>query len=131
MRAEPTSSLLTAPYTHRAERPDGGLYDEDRPDRVDAWNQLLYRARAKDPQRVTVIDLNRRVCPQGRFTGTVGNLQIRSDGLHFTEAGVQQWIAPWLLPQLADLALGQPPSPPPSRGPAPTPPSPAPTRASR
>ena len=31
--------------------------------------------------------------------------QIRSDGLHFTEAGVQDYIAPWLVPQLATLAV--------------------------
>jgi hypothetical protein len=97
--------LLTAPYTHRAERPDGGLYDEDQPERVDAWNRLLYAAAAHDPHNVSVIDLNQRVCPDHRFTWTIGDLQIRSDGLHFTPEGVQQWIAPWLLPQLASVAV--------------------------
>jgi peptidoglycan/LPS O-acetylase OafA/YrhL len=116
--------LLTAPYTHRAERPDGGLYDEDQPTRVDAWNRLLLQAAASDPSHVVVIDLNRRVCPDGTFTWNIGDLQIRSDGLHFTPAGVQQWIAPWLLPQLAEIAYGLPPVPPPG-------PSAWPTRASR
>jgi peptidoglycan/LPS O-acetylase OafA/YrhL len=97
--------LLTAPYTHRAERPDGGLYDEDQPERVDAWNRLLYAAAARDPHHVSVIDLNARVCPDHSFTWTIGSLQIRSDGLHFTPEGVQQWIAPWLLPQLANIAV--------------------------
>jgi peptidoglycan/LPS O-acetylase OafA/YrhL len=110
--------LLTAPYTHRAERPDGGLYPEDQPDRVDAWNRLLYQEEAKDPQQITILDLNKRVCPQGTFTWVVDNLQIRSDGLHFTEAGVQQWIAPWLLPQLADLAIGLPAQAPPGMQPS-------------
>ena len=96
--------LLTAPFTHRAERPDGGLYDEDQPARVIAWNRLLYAAAARDPSRVDVIDLNARVCPDGRFTWSIGGLQIRSDGLHFTPEGVQRWIAPWLLPQLAKVA---------------------------
>ena len=41
--------LLTAPYTRRAERPDGGLWPEDDPARVDAWNRLL-RTR---PRRAT------------------------------------------------------------------------------
>ena len=103
--------LLTAPYTHRAERPDGGLYDEDQPARVDAWNRLLYAAAAQDPQRVSVIDLNARVCPDHTFTWNIDGLRIRSDGLHFTEVGVEQWIAPWLLPQLADVALGEPVNP--------------------
>jgi hypothetical protein len=96
--------LLTAPYTHRAERPDGGLYPEDQPQRVDAWNALLYAAEARDPARVSVLDLNRLVCPGGHFTWTIDGLQIRSDGLHFTPAGDQRIIAPWLLPQLAALA---------------------------
>jgi hypothetical protein len=43
-------------------------------------------------------------CPGGQFTWTVSGVRIRSDGLHFTPAGVQRIIAPWLLPRLADLA---------------------------
>jgi peptidoglycan/LPS O-acetylase OafA/YrhL len=96
--------LLTAPYTHRAERPDGGLYSEDEPARVDAWNVLLRAEAARHPRQVTMLDLNRLVCPDGKFTWTIGNLRVRSDGLHFTPQAVQQLIAPWLLPQLATLA---------------------------
>jgi peptidoglycan/LPS O-acetylase OafA/YrhL len=100
-------ALLTAPYTHRNEKPDGSLYPEDYPQRVDAWNRLLYAEQARNPKQVTIIDLNKRVCPNGVFTWTVGNgIQIRSDGLHFTPEGVQQWIAPWLLPKLAALGIG-------------------------
>jgi peptidoglycan/LPS O-acetylase OafA/YrhL len=120
--------LLTAPYTHRAERPDGGLYPEDQPERVDAWNSLLYQVQAQDPQDITVIDLKSRVCPNGVFTWNIGDMQIRSDGLHFTQEGVEQWIAPWLLPQLADVAYGLPPAPPAGTSPSPTP---TPTRAAR
>ncbi len=97
--------LLTAPYTHRWERPDGGLYDEDKPERVDAWNRLLDRVASKHPETITVIDLNKWVCPEGKFTWEIDDLQVRSDGLHFTPEGVQEWIAPWLVPQLANLAL--------------------------
>jgi peptidoglycan/LPS O-acetylase OafA/YrhL len=97
--------LLTAPYTRRSERPDGSLYDEDKPERVDAWNHLLWRM-ANSRRNVAVIDLNRHVCPDGEFTWTVDGVQVRSDGLHFTEFGVQQIIAPWLLPQLASIATG-------------------------
>ena len=98
--------LLTAAYTHRSERPDGGLYPEDTPQRVDAWNALLKRVAATAPAHPTVLDLNRLVCPGGAFTWSIGGLQIRSDGLHFTPAGVQRIIAPWLLPQLARQATG-------------------------
>jgi hypothetical protein len=97
--------LLTAPYTHRAEMPGGGLYPEDQPARVDAWNRLLRAEAAAHPATVTVLDLNKVVCPGGAFTWTVGGIRVRSDGLHFTPAGVQRIIAPWLLPQLDALAV--------------------------
>jgi hypothetical protein len=94
--------LLTAPYTRRAERPDGGLWPEDEPARVDAWNALLRRTATQ--RKATVLDLNAVVCPGGRFTWDAGGVRIRSDGLHFTPEGVQQVIAPWVLPPLARIA---------------------------
>jgi hypothetical protein len=101
--------LLTAPYTHRAEAPDGGLYPEDQPSRVDAWNALVRKVAAAHPGSAMVLDLNRLVCPDGQFTWRVGGMRVRSDGLHFTPAGVQRLIAPWLLPQLATIAAnGEP-----------------------
>ncbi|GIF14975.1 acyltransferase family protein [Actinoplanes teichomyceticus] len=100
--------LLTAAYTRRAERPDGSLYPEDRPERVDAWNRLLHAAADRHPGRVTVLDLNPVVCPGGRFTWRVGGVRVRGDGLHYTPAGVQRIIAPWLLPRLAAVATGTP-----------------------
>jgi peptidoglycan/LPS O-acetylase OafA/YrhL len=98
--------LLTAAYTHRSEKPDGSLYPEDRPERVDAWNDLLRAEAADHPGKVTVLDLNPVVCPDGEFTWDVDDLRIRSDGLHYTTAGVQKVIAPWLLPKLAAIATG-------------------------
>jgi peptidoglycan/LPS O-acetylase OafA/YrhL len=98
--------LLTASYTHRAEKPDGSLYPEDQPARVDAWNVLLRTEAARRPGQVTVLDLNPVVCPDGRFTWRVDGLKVRSDGLHYTPSGVQRVIAPWLLPKLAAIATG-------------------------
>jgi hypothetical protein len=98
--------LLTAAYTHRAEKPDGSLYPEDQPQRVDAWNELLHTVAARHPGKVTVLDLTPVVCPKGTFTWTVRGMRIRSDGLHYTPAGVQKVIAPWLLPKLAAIATG-------------------------
>ncbi|WP_432994688.1 acyltransferase family protein [Dactylosporangium sp. CA-233914] len=96
--------LLNAAYTHRAERPDGGLWPEDTPERVDAWNALLATVAAAHPRHPTVLDLNRVVCPGGAFTWSINGLKVRSDGLHFTPDGVKQVIAPWLLPKLKTLA---------------------------
>jgi peptidoglycan/LPS O-acetylase OafA/YrhL len=98
--------ILTAPYNRRYERPNGELYDEDLPERVDAWNRLLLEVAAKNDDRTTVIDLNKRVCPDGEFTSSIDRLRIRSDGLHFTPDGVRRYIAPWLMPQLARIATG-------------------------
>ena len=98
--------VLTAPYTHRAERPDGGLYPEDDPARVDAWNVLLRAEAVK--YHATVIDLNKEACPHGTFTWSVDGVRIRSDGLHFTPQGVREVLAPWLLPQLAAAAVDAP-----------------------
>jgi hypothetical protein len=98
--------LLTAAYTHRAERPDGSLYPEDQPQRVDAWNDLLHAETARHPGKITLLDLNKVVCPDGKFTWNVDSRRIRSDGLHYTPAGVQRIIAPWLLPKLAAIADG-------------------------
>jgi hypothetical protein len=92
--------LLTAPYTHRSERPDGGLYPEDEPARVDAWNRLLSAVAQRHPTHPTVLDLQGVVCPNRTFTWSVGGVKVRSDGLHFTPAGVRQVIAPWLFAQL-------------------------------
>jgi peptidoglycan/LPS O-acetylase OafA/YrhL len=96
--------LLTAAYTHRAERPDGGLWPEDTPQRVDAWNRLLTTVAAASPAHPVILDLNKVACPDGRFTWDINGLRARSDGLHFTPEGVQRIIAPWLLPRLAQLA---------------------------
>ena len=74
-----------------------------RPGRVDAWNTLLRAAATR--HGATVVDLNARVCPGGKFTWRAGGVQIRSDGLHFTPTGVRRYIAPWLLPQLAAAAV--------------------------
>ncbi|MDT5033587.1 MAG: hypothetical protein QOC94_3758 [Actinoplanes sp.] len=101
--------LLTAAYTHRAERPDGSLYPEDQPQRVNAWNALLRAEVARRPGAVTVLDIDPIVCPHGNFTWSVDGVRIRSDGLHYTPIGVQTVIAPWLLPKVAAVAFGRNP----------------------
>ncbi|MGH3549631.1 MAG: acyltransferase family protein [Pseudonocardiaceae bacterium] len=95
--------LATEPYNHRGERPDGELWPEDEPDRVDRWNALLREVAAEHPDTVQVIELGARLCPEGDFTKKVDGIAVRSDGVHLTPEGVH-WLAPWLLPQLAAAA---------------------------
>ena len=101
--------LATEPYNRRGEQLDGSLYPEDQPERVTAWNALL-REVADDHPETRVLDLGARVSPDGEFTWTAGGVRIRSDGLHLTPSGVQEWIAPWLLPQLQALVISRHPS---------------------
>jgi peptidoglycan/LPS O-acetylase OafA/YrhL len=98
--------ILSSPYTKRLERPDGGLWPEDDPQRVDAWNGLVASVAAAQPVRPVTLDLQAVVCPDRKFTWTVGGVRVRSDGLHFTPEGVRRVIAPWLLPALSRLVAG-------------------------
>ena len=64
------------------------------------WRMILLREVAADHPDVRVLDFGARVSPEGHFTWTAGGIKVRSDGVHLTPSGVQDWIAPWLLPQL-------------------------------
>ena len=90
--------VATAAYTRHGEQPDGTLYPEDQPIRVTLWNQLLRGVVAAHPG-TQVLDLGRKICPNGTFTWTVDGIQVRSDGVHLTQQGVH-WLAPWLVQQL-------------------------------
>jgi lysophospholipase L1-like esterase len=86
--------VANLPYSRRGERPDGSLYPEDQPQRVDEWNTMLGKTIGNRPD-VRILDLKKKLCPQGRYTDKVDGLQVRSDGVHLTEEGVQ-WLTPWL-----------------------------------
>lgn len=98
-----TVVLLTAPYYHQFEQPDGNPWPEDDPARVDRYNHLLGQVAAASHGAAVVADVNARLCPDGRFTSTIGGVTVRfSDGIHVTAAGAAL-ISPWLL----DLAATQ------------------------
>jgi peptidoglycan/LPS O-acetylase OafA/YrhL len=90
--------VATAPYNRDGEQPDGSPYPEDDPIRVTTWNRLLRTVVAEHPG-TQVLDFGRKLCPNGTFTWTVDGIQVRSDGVHLTQQGVQ-WLAPWLVHQL-------------------------------
>jgi len=69
--------------------------------RVDHFNRVLRRVAAADP-RVTVIDLNRFLSPDGEISETIDGIVVQGDGVHFTpEGGV--YVGDWLVPQLTRL----------------------------
>ena len=86
--------VTTEPYNRRGEKPDGSLYPEDDPDRVDEWNTLLRRVVGQRPN-VTVLDLNKKLGPNGGYTTKVNGIRMRSDGVHPTPEAVE-WLTPWL-----------------------------------
>ena len=86
--------VTTEPYNRRGEQPDGSLYPEDDPDRVDEWNTLLRRVVGQRPN-VTVLDLNKKLGPNGAYTTKVNGIRMRIDGVHPTPAAVE-WLTPWL-----------------------------------
>jgi peptidoglycan/LPS O-acetylase OafA/YrhL len=91
--------VTTEPYNRRAEKPDGGLYPEDQPDRTDSWNALVRKVVAQYPN-ARVLDLNTKLGPGGTYTTKVDGIKMRSDGVHPTAEAVK-WLTPWLLQSLS------------------------------
>ncbi|WP_293333590.1 acyltransferase family protein [Mycobacterium sp.] len=86
--------VATVPYSHGGERPDGRLYPEDQPDRVNQWNTMLRNTVSQRPN-VSILDLNKKLCPDGVYAAKVDGIKVRSDGVHLTPEGVK-WLIPWL-----------------------------------
>lgn len=86
--------VATVPYSRGGEKPDGRLYPEDQPDRVNRWNTMLRNAVSQHPN-VGIVDLNKKLCPDGVYTAKVDGILVRSDGVHLTSEGVK-WLMPWL-----------------------------------
>ncbi|WP_204079860.1 acyltransferase family protein [Mycobacterium riyadhense] len=86
--------VATVPYSRGGEKPDGRLYPEDQPDRVNQWNTMLRNAVGQHPN-VGIIDLNKKLCPDGVYTAKVDGIKVRSDGVHLTPEGAK-WLLPWL-----------------------------------
>jgi SGNH domain (fused to AT3 domains) len=97
-------ALLTPPYYHRAERPDGGLWPEDQSERVDRFSGLLRDFAGRHADRVSVVDLGRLMDPQERhrYSPYISGVFARYDGVHVTAAAAAL-LAPDLLPQLIAL----------------------------
>lgn len=86
--------VATVPFSRGGEKPDGRLYPEDQPDRVNLWNTMLRKTVSHHPN-VQILDLNKKLCPDGVYTAKVDGIKVRSDGVHLTPEGVK-WLTPWL-----------------------------------
>ena len=99
--------IFTFPYIDPPlEQPNGDPYPENVPSRVDSWNVLLRQVAASNPTTTTLIDLNRILDPDGRYTDTIDGVEVRepSDGIHITVVG-GEWLEPQVLPEIAELGL--------------------------
>ncbi len=89
--------VSTEPYSRHGEQTNGNLYPEDQPSRVDQWNALLRRVVA-DRKNVTVLDLNKKLAPNGGYTNKINGVQVRIDGVHPPTPNAVKWMTPpWLL----------------------------------
>jgi lysophospholipase L1-like esterase len=95
--------LLTAPYyeyRYSVIKPDVSR-SAFVPERVDHFNELLEDL-AADDERITLVDLNHFLSPDGNIHATIDGIAIQGDGVHFSLEG-GQYVARWLQPKLARL----------------------------
>ena len=97
-------ALFTSPYFRTGEQPDGNPWPQDDPARVDQLNRIIAEVARRHPGRVAVIPLHQFLDPDGHFTWTLdGQVARQGDGVHTTLAA-GTYLAPRVLPLLADLA---------------------------
>jgi peptidoglycan/LPS O-acetylase OafA/YrhL len=98
--------LLTLPYFGPAqEAPNGSLWPEDQPSRVDDFNRILRDVAARHPKVVSVVDLNQTLDPGGHFAGSIDGVPVRwADGIHISKVG-GEWLQGAILPSVAQLGL--------------------------
>jgi len=125
-------ALFTAPCYDSGEQSNGSPWPEDQPDRLNAYNALVRKVVAANPQTATLVNLDGVVCPGGTYETQIDGVTVRApDGVHFpfyspsspqtadpdTDVQVEQfgaWVAPRLWPSIiaaGKKATGHPASP--------------------
>jgi len=93
--------MLTTPCFSPVQRDLGAFGESQRadPKRV-RWLNGVWRRYVRDHPNVTLLDLDAHACPDGRYAAKIHGVVMRTDGVHFTEAGARlmwRWLAPELL----------------------------------
>ncbi len=123
-----TVVLATTPYYDSGTAPTGGPWPEDDPSRVQIDNATMRDVASTTPagadgSRVYVFDLNAAVSPGGKYSPTVGQVNVRcADGVHFTQSG-GIFVGLRLAPELAALGQAHASAAPGGAWPGPLPPS--------
>jgi peptidoglycan/LPS O-acetylase OafA/YrhL len=120
--------LMTTPFFDSGVSPSGAPWPEDAPARATLDNATIRAVASTAPpgtdgSRVFVFDLNALVSPDGKFSPTVGQVNVRcNDGVHFTRSG-GIFVGEQLAPELATLGQAHAASSPGGAWSGPLPPS--------
>jgi peptidoglycan/LPS O-acetylase OafA/YrhL len=120
--------LATTPYYDSGTAPTGAPWPEDDPSRVQVDDATMREVASTTPagadgSRVYVFDLNAAVSPGGKYSPTVGSVNVRcADGVHFTQSG-GIFVGLKLAPELAALGQAHANAAPGGAWPGPLPPS--------
>ncbi len=101
-------ALLNAPCYDAGEQPNGEPWPADAPARLAAYNRIVAQVAAEHPKTTTLVNLNRVVCPAGRFEATIDHVVVRApDGVHFPwfTFGSAQAADPDTLPVVARFGM--------------------------
>jgi peptidoglycan/LPS O-acetylase OafA/YrhL len=100
-------AILNVPCYHQQDTGLDRSIAENRndPGRGRWLNQVLGRFVAAHSDKVALLDLDGFLCPGGRYLAKLHGVQVRYDGVHFTEGGAKL-VWRWLGPQLRSLAGG-------------------------
>lgn len=89
---------------------EDAMYPENRPSRIDRFNNLLLQAKNRQPgfqKTVSIVDLGGKLSPQGSYAEVIDGIRIRKpDGIHITQA-CGQWLRPWLFSKLLNIHYEQ------------------------
>ena len=107
--------IFTLPYiAQTTESPDGSPWDVNQPVRTNAYNAVVRQTVAGYSKVASVIDVNRMLDPQGRYTAYVDGIRVRnSDEEHVSILG-GELLRPMILPTLLKLGRSHEVTRPPS-----------------
>ncbi|MET0728836.1 MAG: acyltransferase family protein [Acidimicrobiales bacterium] len=95
--------LLTVPCNDREEGITGAEPPENQAERIAHVNDLYRQGARRNGDDAAIVDLHGFVCPGGIYQDRLGEIPLRTDGVHFTREGAEI-VRTWLYPRLASLA---------------------------
>ena len=81
--------------------------ERNQPSRAAAVNKILQTFAAQHSGQVHLVDSSALLCPNGKYQAKIDGVQMRQDGVHFTNQGVRKWWE-WMMPQLKKWVPGLP-----------------------